>query len=166
MKFFKILSITFLAIIALFFLIGIFLPKVGTFEKTYEINAQANVVEFEIFEIYQNHEWPIWNFEDTSVIFLDLDDGYIWEGDKTGSGECRYSIGVDMSVRDHISFQGKEMAETIWSMRSDNPLELTVTFKVFAGGNISARWTNLFLDRFIGQDVDLLVKSIKEKVEL
>ncbi len=56
MKFFKILSIAFLSLIVLFFVIGLFLPKAGTFDKTYEINAEAGIVEDKIFEIYQEHQ--------------------------------------------------------------------------------------------------------------
>lgn len=166
MKFFKIVAIAFLACIVLFFAVGLFLPKAGTFEKTYEMNAGALAVEAEIIDLYQNHEWPIWNFEDTSVVFTDYDDGYAWEGDNVGNGECRYSLGVDMSVRDKVTIRGKDMAETVWTIKPGSPLELTVNFKVFAGGNIGARWTNLFLNRLIGAQTDELILSIKEKVEM
>ena len=166
MKFFKILSIAFLACIALFFVVGLFLPKTGEFEKSYRIQADAATVEFEIFSLYQAHAWPVWNFEDTSVVFMDIDDGYTWKSDNTGEGKVTYSIGADMSVRDHISIRGKDMAETVWTMKPGEPMELTVNFKVFAGGNIGARWTNLFLKGLIGDDVDAIVESIKVKVEM
>ena len=166
MKFFKILSVVFLACIALFFIVGLFLPKVGEFEKSYEINATAADVEYELFELYKDHAWPVWNLEDTSVVYTDFDDGYSWKGNNTGEGEVRFAIGADMSVRDHITIRGKEMAETSWLMEGGYPIELTVNFKVFAGGNIGARWTNLFIKGLIGDDVDAIVASIKEKVEL
>jgi len=166
MKFFKILMIAILGLIVLFFAVGLLLPKTGTFERTYTINGPAGVLENEIIELYSQHLWPVWNFEDTSVVFTALDDGYKWEGDKTGTGECRYSLGIDMSVHDYISINGREMAETTWQMRGSEPVELTVTFKVFAGANIGARWTNLFLKRLIGEETDKVVMSMKEKIEL
>ena len=166
MKFFKILSIVFLACIALFFIIGLLLPKAGEFEKAYTINADASMVEYEVIELYRAYEWPVWNFEDTSVVYTDLEDGYSWKGDNTGEGEVHFSIGVDMSVRDHITIKGREMAETLWSIKAGNPLELTVNFKVYADGNIGARWTNLFIKNLIGDDVDAIVAKIKENVEM
>lgn len=166
MKFFKILMIVFLGIIVLFFAIGLLLPKTGTFERTYTINAPAGTVEYEILELYSQHLWPVWNFQDTSVVFTALDDGYKWESDKAGSGECRYGLGADMSIHDRISINGKDMAETIWRMEGSEPVELTVTFKVFAGSNVGARWTNLFLKRLIGQETDKIALAIKEKAEL
>jgi hypothetical protein len=166
MKFFKILAIAFVAFIALFFIVGLFLPKTGTVIKTYEINADAAAVEYEIFDLYQEHAWPIWNFEDTSVVFTDYDGGYTWEGDQVGKGECQYSMGADMTVRDHITILGREMAETVWTIKPGNPLELTVNFQIFAGGNIGARWTSLFLDKMVGDDIDQLIKSIKDNVEM
>jgi hypothetical protein len=71
-----------------------------------------------------------------------------------------------MGVRDHIKIRERDMAETIWQIKGSDPTELTLTFRVFAGGNIGARWTNLFLTSMIGDEADAIVAGIKEKVEL
>ena len=168
MKFFKILSLILLGCIVLFFLVGIFLPKSATLEKHYEINAPAYAIQDEIIQLYEDHLWPIWSAEDSSIVFLPLESGagYSWEGPTAGIGECSYSLSLDYSVRDHISFNGHEIAETIWKLKGTDPVNLNFSITINADKNISTRWTNLFLDRMIGNEIDSIVKQIKENVEI
>jgi hypothetical protein len=167
MKFFKILSIVLLTIIALFFVIGVFLPTTGSFEKSYTIDAPANIVENEIVNLYQNHLWPIWNSEDTSVVYTLLENemGYTWEGTLVGAGKCEYHLGTDLSIHDQITFQGQEIANTTWQIIPGKETTLQITFEVLAGKNISARWTNLFLDKLMGDEISFIVNGIKTKLE-
>ncbi|MEA2077219.1 MAG: hypothetical protein U9O95_04305 [Candidatus Marinimicrobia bacterium] len=168
MKFFKMLSLVFLGCLVLFFLVGILLPQSATLEKKYEIFARAAIIQDEIVDLYQNHLWPIWNAEDTSTVFTPLENGagYTWEGPNVGHGECAYTLGVDFTVHDYISFNDREVAETIWRFDGANPVVLNVSITVFAGKNISTRWTNLFLNRLIGGEIDRLVIEIISKVEI
>lgn len=167
MKFFKVLSVVLLVCIVLFFVIGLFLPKTGTYENTYKIDAPANVVEAEILELYANHLWPIWSTEDTSVTFINEagELGYTWEGDLVGKGACKVSLGNDLSIRDYISFQNRDMAETVWQLTPGNETTINFTFKVFAGSNIGARWTNVFMNRIMGDEINTVISEMKLSLE-
>ncbi|MEA3392912.1 MAG: hypothetical protein U9Q91_08030 [Candidatus Marinimicrobia bacterium] len=168
MKFFKVLSLVLLGCIVLFFLVGVFLPKSATLEKNYEIAASAIIVQDEIIDLYENHLWPIWDSEDTTTVFTPLESGagYTWEGQNTGSGECVYMLAVDYTIHDFISFNGHDVAETVWSFEGSDPVVLNFSITVSSGKNISTRWTNLFLNRLIGGEIDYMVGEIKEKVEI
>lgn len=168
MKFFKVLSLVLLGCIILFFLVGVFLPKSATLEKKYEIAAPAYAIQDEIIKLYENHLWPIWNTKDTSTVFTPLENGagYTWNGPNVGSGECAYTLGVDFTIHDYISFNGREVAETIWRFDGANPVVLNFSITIVAGKNVSTRWTNLFLNRLIGEEIDHMVNDIKTSVEI
>ena len=168
MKFFKVLSIVLLGGIVLFFLAGVFLPNSATLEKKYEIAAPAYAIQNEIIDLYENHLWPIWSTEDTSIVFTSLENGvgYSWEGPAVGHGKCSYSLAVDYTIQDHISFNGKDVAETIWQFAGVDPVILNFSITINAGKNISTGWTNLFLNRLIGDKIDSIVKNIKTTVEI
>lgn len=168
MKFFKVLSLVLLGCIVLFFLIGIFLPKSATLEKEYNIDAPAAIVQNEIIDLYENHLWPIWNTEDTSIVFTPLENsaGYSWEGPTVSNGECVYTLAVDYTVHDYISFNGRDVAETVWTFKGVDPVVLNFTITIESGKNISTRWTNLFLNSMIGGQIDDIVNNIKTTVEL
>ena len=168
MKFLKVLSLILLGCIVLFFLVGIFLPKSATLEKNYEIAAPAYSIQDEIIQLYENHLWPIWSTEDTSIVFTPLESGagYSWEGPNVATGECIYTLAVDFTVHDYISFNGRDVAETVWQFEGNDPVVLNFSITIDAGKNISTRWTNLFLNRMIGDEIDAMVKEIKETVEM
>ena len=163
MKFFKVLSLVLLGCIVLFFLVGLFLPSSASLEKEYTISAPAYAIQNEIIDLYENHLWPIWSTEDTSIVFTPLVNGtgYSWEGPAVGNGECSYHLGLDYSIQDHISFNGKDVAETMWQFDGVDPVILNFSIKIEAGKNISTRWTNLFLNRLLGSDIDRMVQEIK-----
>ena len=168
MKFFKVLSLVLLGCIVLFFLVGVFLPKSATLEKNYEIAASAIIVQDEIIDLYENHLWPIWDSEDTTTVFTPLESGtgYTWKGPNTGSGKCVYTLAFDYTIHDFISFNGHDVAETVWKFEGSDPVILNFSITVAAGKNISTRWTNLFLNRMIGGEIDLLIKEIKDSIEM
>lgn len=167
MKFLKVLGTILLVCIALFFIVGLFLPQSGTFENDYTVDAPANLVEEEILNLYENHLWPIWNTQDTTVIFTNHPGelGYTWEGELVGAGTCVVNTGADMSIQDIITYQGHEMAETLWKIIPGDKTTIKISFKVFAGGNIGARWTNLFLDNLMGEEINHIITNIKKTLE-
>lgn len=167
MKFLKVFAVILLACIALFFIVGLFLPKTGTFENQYTIDAPADLVEEKIISLYENHLWPIWNTEDSSIVFTDYPDelGYAWEGDLVGSGECLVSTESDMSIQDVIVYQGKEMAKTLWEIIPGEKTKLKIRFTVNADKNIGARWTNLFLNNLMGNEINQIVIEMKKTLE-
>jgi hypothetical protein len=167
MKFFKVLGAVLLVCIALFFIVGLFLPETGTFENSYTIDAPADMVENEIYALYDNHLWPIWNTEDTSVVFTNLpgEIGYTWKGNLVGEGKCEVTEGVNLSIQDHISYQGHDMGETLWQLIPGEKTTVNITFKVFAGGNIGARWTNLFLNSLMGDEINYVIVEMKKTLQ-
>ncbi len=168
MKFLKVLSLVLLGCIVLFFIVGIFLPKTATLEKNYEIAAPAEAIQDKIIQLYENHLWPIWDSEDTSIVFLPLENGtgYSWEGPTVGIGECIYTFAVNFTIHDYISFNGQELAETIWRIDGTDPVVLNFSIMINAGKNISTRWTNLFMNHMIGDEIDKLIKEIQTTVEI
>ncbi|MFA6617773.1 MAG: hypothetical protein WCT23_01735 [Candidatus Neomarinimicrobiota bacterium] len=167
MKFFKILATVLLACIVLFFIVGSFLPKTATFEKEYTVDAPADLVEKKILDLYEDHLWPIWDSEDTSIVYTDFPGelGYTWEGDKVGLGECIVNIKTDMSIEDIITYQGQEMAKTLWQIIPGEKTKIRISFTVFADKNISARWTNLFLDNLMGNEFNQIITEMKTTLE-
>ncbi|MCK4812447.1 MAG: hypothetical protein KAT14_00765 [Candidatus Marinimicrobia bacterium] len=167
MKFFKVLSIILIVCVVIFIAVGIFLPKTSTLERNYVLNAPPLLIQNEILELYNNHLWPIWNTEDTSIVFTPLENGggYRWEGKQVAYGECRYSLGVDFTIYDYISFRGEEMAETVWRLEGADPVKLHFELTIFAGQSLGARWTNLFIDRMIGIEIDRMIADIKDDLE-
>lgn len=167
MKFLKVLSIVLIASVVLFIVIGIFLPKTGQLEKEITIQASSQAVTDKIIDLYENRFWPIWNQDDTTMVFTPLENGngYYWEGEKVSRGKCEYILGPGNTIRDEISFQGKDIAETTWRLQGSSPTELQLRFTVNAGGNLGARWTNLFIETLSGPQIDAILKEMKEDLE-
>ncbi|MDZ7796148.1 MAG: hypothetical protein U5N56_03480 [Candidatus Marinimicrobia bacterium] len=167
MKFLKVLGIVLIAALALFIVIGIFLPKTAHLEKEISIQAPSQAVKDKIVELYEDRFWPIWGKDDTTMVFTPLKNanGYRWEGEKVSRGQCEYTLGQGNTVRDKIRFQGKDIAETTWRLDGSSPTELHLRFTVNAGGNLGARWTNLFIETLSGPQIDAILKDMKADLE-
>ena len=166
MKFLKVFTIVLVALVILFIVIGIFLPKSATLERQVSIRASAEEVRDAVIDLYENHFWPIWNRDDTSMVFTPLEDGngYRWEGDKVAQGQCEYTVGLDNTIRDEIRFQGKEVANTTWRLEGSSPTELHLTFTVNAGGNLGTRWTNLFIESLSGARIESILEEMQQEL--
>jgi hypothetical protein len=167
MKFLKVFSLVLLALVVLYLVVGIFLPKSASLERNVEIHAPAGLVRDSIIELYKDHLWPIWEHGDTSIVFTPLEtaNGYRWEGHKVAYGECEYVIEADNVIRDVVRFRGQEVAQTIWTIEGSFPVLLHLQFTIRAGNNIGTRWTNLFIERMAGLEIDNILMRLRKKVE-
>ncbi|MDZ7820859.1 MAG: hypothetical protein U5N26_03030 [Candidatus Marinimicrobia bacterium] len=167
MKFLKVFSIILVVLVVLFILIGIFLPKTASLKRDITIQASSRAVTDKIVALYEDHFWPIWERDDTTMVFYPLEsgNGYRWEGNKVAQGECEYTVDLDNTIRDNIRFQGRDVAGTTWRLEGSSPTELHVTFTVKAGGNLGTRWTNLFIEPLSGTAIDQILDGMKEELE-
>ncbi|MBW6458610.1 MAG: hypothetical protein K0B52_05535 [FCB group bacterium] len=167
MKFLKFFSLFLLACVVLYLAVGIFLPKSATLERKAEIHAPAGLVLDSIIELYNDHIWPIWEHGDTSIVFTPLENanGYRWEGQKVAYGECEYFIEANNILRDVVRFRGQEIAQTVWTLEGSFPVQLHLRFTIHAGNNIGTRWTNLFIERMAGLEIDNILERLRNKVE-
>lgn len=167
MKFFKILGIILAALVFLFIVIGLFLPKTATLERSVIIDASAGAVTENIIDLYESHLWPLWEHGDTSIVYAPLPDGngYRWEGTKVAYGECEYSVLPGGIIRDVIRFRGREIASSEWTLEGSAPVKLYLQFTVNSNGNIGTRWTNLFLESLSGPQIDAILKELKASLE-
>jgi hypothetical protein len=167
MKFLKIFTFILLACIVLYLLVGLFLPNSASLERELEIYAPSELVLDRIIALYDDHVWPIWGRDDTSIVFTPLTNanGYRWEGSQVAYGECEYTVAPDNTVRDVIRFRGQDIARTVWTLDGSFPVKLHLDFTIDAGKNISTRWTNLFIERLAGFEIDRILNQIRDDFE-
>ncbi len=174
MKVVKILLAIIGALVVVFLVGSLFLPKTYTVSRSTHIQATDSVVYGNIADFNAFYTWNPWaKMEPNAKTTISGNIGqaghlYEWQGDKMGSGQMKILKAhpfrmVDIELRFIKPFESladtrfdlspKEGGtEVVWTMTGENT-------------NIMSKWMCLFIDDMVGKDFESGLRSLKEKSE-
>lgn len=174
MKFLKILLAIVVVLVLLFFVVGAFLPKTYSVNRSTTINAPDSVIYGNIANFNEFHKWNPWiKMEPTAKTTVNGEVGqpghlFEWTGDKTGSGQMKILSATPYSnVNIELKFikpfeslanckfdivKENDGCKVTWTMSGENP-------------NTMSKWMSLMMDSMIGKDFENGLASLKEKSE-
>ena len=174
MKVLKRISLIVLAIIALFFIIAIFLPSTYVVERGIEINKSVNEVYGYVADFNNFQVWNPWTPLEPGHDFTVQGDSatvgqkYSWQGEIIGSGEMVFTeFKQNHSIKSDIAFlspqQGKGVVD--WVFDGDmNKTNVSWSITGEAGYPIG-RYFGLMMDSMLGNSFEDGMKNLKEKCE-
>jgi hypothetical protein len=174
MKFLKIFLGIIIAIVIIFFVGGVFLPKTYTLSRSTIIRCPDSVVYKNVADFYNFSQWNPWYKMDPSVkILISGNPGqpghsYAWNGKKTGEGEMVIKHveplkSVEQELRFIKPFEGS--ADNKFTF--EQVPEGTKVMWTMVGQNKSTfdKWMGLSMDMMMGKDFENGLKDLKEVSE-
>jgi len=174
MKFLKILLVIIIALVAIFFIAGIFLPKTYTLSRTTMINAPDSIVYKNIADFNNFLKWNPWyKMEPTAKVVITGTPGqpghmYTWNGDKTGQGEMTIKNVTPLKFIEHElrfikPFEG--VADNKFTL--EQVPEGTKVDWTMIGQNKSTmeKWMGLTMGMMMGKDFENGLRDLKELSE-
>ena len=174
MKILKIILITVISLIALFFIIGLFLPKTYRVERSIVVNAPDSVVYKNISDFNNFLKWNPWSKMEPSAK-VDISGPvsqpghlYKWEGKETGTGQMEIrNVEPSKLVDIELSFLKpfESTANTTFQL-DPNPQGIKVTW-IMQGTNktVMEKWMGLSMGSMIGKDFEDGLQNLKELSE-
>lgn len=174
MKILKIIGGIILALILIFFIGGLFLPKTYSVNRTTVINAPDSVIYKNIADYNEFLKWNPWSkMEPTAKITItgpvaQPEHLYQWEGKETGSGQMKIisvtqNKMVDMELKFIKPFES--IADTKFDLAPEGTgVKVTWTMSGESKGTMD-KWMGLCMDKMIGKDFESGLKFLKEKSE-
>lgn len=174
MKFLKVLLGIIIALIAIFFIVGIFLPKTYSLTRSIVINAPDSVVYKNVADYNNFMKWNPWyKMEPAAKINITGTPGtvghlYEWDGEKTGQGQMMItSLEPYKVVNEELKFI-KPMEGLSDIKFAIEPAAGGVKVDwVMSGENKSTldRWMGLCMGMMMGKDFDNGLKDLKAMSE-
>lgn len=163
-------------IVALFLLIGAFLPGTATISRSATIQAPAPTVYNVITDLTTYDAWMTWNQVDTAMKkeYGPLTRGkgawYTWSSEnwKVGDGKLEITdVQPNKSVTTALLFGGSdEPTHANWELKDTaNETQITWTLNADLGHNPISRWFGLFFDNMMGPDFEKGLAQLKQKIE-
>ncbi len=165
----KKILIILLSIVALLFIISVFLPKKGKVERSLTIKAPIDTVYEKLNNIKRWKEWTIWFVQDPNakVEFTGPEFGPVatlkWEGND-GKGKIIIietvkptTVNYVMRINNYAPFYG------YFDLNPNPDSSLTITWKITldAGNNPMKKYFCLFMDQFMGKDMEQSLEKLK-----
>ena len=174
MKALKVILIIVVALAALFFIVGMFLPKSYSVTRSIVVNSPDSVVYNNVANFNNFMKWNPWSkMEPSAKVEISgpvaqPDHLYTWNGEKTGQGQMKienvdpYKL-VDFELKFIKPFES--VADTKFSFEPANggtKVDWTMT-----GQNNSTmeKWMSLMMDGMLGKDFESGLQSLKELSE-
>ena len=161
--------IIFLSIVAMLFIVSIFLPSEGKVERSITIKAPIDSVYEKIDHIREWQNWTIWFENDSTakVEFTGPDFGPVatmqWEGED-GKGkiiitETKKSEYVNyvMRFQKYAPFYGSFQLKQ--NLDSTTTIDWKITFD--AGNNPTRKYFCLFMDQLMGNDLEQSLEKLR-----
>ena len=174
MKIIKGIFFVILGIIALLFIVAIFLPSEYKVERNITIKKPIGMVYGYVSDFKNFHDWNPWTkLEPNHSYEITGDSGevgqkYYWEGDIIGSGDMIFTEfkPYDM-IRSNIHFlspqQGEGVVEWVFSGTESST---KVSWSLIGSAEYPlGRYYGLLMDGFLGPSFEDGVKNLKEKCE-
>ena len=175
MKILKKVLLVVVVLVALFLVIGLFLPSRYRVERIVVIQAKPAAIYGQISNFKNWLQWTAWNqtkYPDMQVKFegpeTGVGSGYSWEGKSTGQGSIKFtSAEPDKGISYDLAFEhGKyKSAGSITLEQAGENIKVTWTNEGDLGGNPVNRYFGLMMDRMIGPDFAEGLNNLKRKVE-
>ena len=175
MKRWKKLSLALVVLIALFIIIGFFLPSHCRVERTLTIRAPEEALFSRVSALKRWPEWTAWTtnrFPDMKVRFEGSESGVgavmIAEGKSSGNGVVNIvRADVVKGVWYDLDFEhGTQIFHgAITFERISAGLKVTWTLETDMSANPLKRWAGLILDQLMGSDMEKGLRNLKEQTE-
>lgn len=175
MKVFKKVVFVLVALVAVFLVVGFFLPGSYRVERSIVIRCKPDAIFAKVNTLKHWPEWTAWTvarFPDMKLTFTGPEAGvgavYSWAGKTSGSGTLKITksepgkfIAYDLDFehgkylsKGEISFVAEgEMIAVKWANSGD------------LGENPVNRWFGLLLDRMMGPDLQAGLENLKKQAE-
>jgi hypothetical protein len=174
MKILKIVLGIIAALLIIFFVGGLFLPKTYSVNRSTVINAPDSVIYTNIADFNEFYKWNPWaKMEPTAKTSVTGPIGqpehlYAWEGEKTGSGQMKIkSVTLNKMVDIELRFikPFESLADTRFDIVKEG--EGNKVTWTMSGENVGTmnKWMGLMMDGMIGKDFEDGLKYLKEKSE-
>lgn len=175
MKVIKILGGIIVALIALFFIIGVFLPKTYSVSRSIEINKPDSIVYNKTLNFNDFKIWNPWLEMEPGATQTVTGDGvsvgskYSWVGKEIGTGSMTIEkLMVNQQIDERLEFiePFQSVAKTSFYFQSLPNGNTKVTWD-FRGDNTSipSRWMSLMYDSMIGKDYEKGLQNLKTFIE-
>lgn len=174
MKFLKIFAIIIISLVALFFIVGLFLPKTYYVSRSAVIYAPDSVLYNNVSNFNDFVKWNPWSeMEPDAKVVIEGTPSqaghyYTWAGEETGKGR--------MNITEAVPNSSVDMALTFmepWESKADTKFTFEpaqngtkVTWAMSGNANSTfERWFYLNMDNMIGKDFDKGLKNLAEYSE-
>jgi uncharacterized membrane protein len=160
-----------LGIAALLFIVGFFLPKSVSVERTTTINAGPEAVYALLNNMKSYDKWMTWNQMDPAMkkVYGPQTAGvgawYSWESDhrNVGKGKMTITESIPAQITTQMEFQGMDddPATGVWKIKA-NGTNTDVTWQMQSnmGANPLYRWGGLFMDKMVGSEFEKSLANI------
>ena len=175
MKILKRVLLVVVVLVALFLLIGFFLPSRYRVERSVVVQAQPAAIYGQISNFKNWLQWTAWNqtkYPDMQVKFdgpeTGVGAGYSWEGKSTGQGSIKFTrTEPDKGISYDLDFeQGKYKSTGVITLeQAGERIKVTWSNEGDLGGNPINRYFGLMMDKMIGPDFEEGLAKLKEIAE-
>lgn len=174
MSILKKISYVVLAIIALFFIVALFLPTEYRVERSIEINKPIDNVYGYVADFNNFHAWNPWTPLEPGHKFEVTGDSatvgqkYYWNGEIIGSGEMEFTeLKQNQSIQSSIAFLSPEQGSGIVDFTFEGDMNKTKVSWSLNGdaGYPIGRYFGLMMDSILGKDFETGMEKLKEKCE-
>ena len=173
MRILKQIALGVLALVALLAVVGLFIPRKYSVERSVTIQAPADLIFPYVNDLKKQQEWSPWKAMDPSakMTFGPVTEGqgasYSWEGDKTGHGTCTIlSTEAGKGIETDLDFKEMGRASGYFKLIPEGTaVVVTEGFKGDAGWNLMRRYMNLIVDRMVGPVFEQGLTKLKEITE-
>src|SRR5262245_8313243 len=174
MRILKWIGIGVIAVVVLFVLVGVCLPRRFSVSRSIVIEAPAESVYRVVAKL---REWPTWTawtverYPDMKVAFSGPEEGVgarqSWEGKASGKGSAEITkASPEEGIAYDFAFDGSPSTGGISFFPSfDGATLVTWHAEGDLGINPIARYFGLLMDRFMGPDFEVGLTNLKKKVE-
>lgn len=174
MKIIKGIFYVILVIVALVFVIAIFLPSQYSVERTVEINKPVEVVYGYVADFNNFHNWNPWTILEPNHPYEVTGDSakvgqkYYWEGEIIGSGHMIFTEFKPYDlIKSDIAFLAPQQGEGVveWEFE-ENTNSTKVKWSLTGNADYPlGRYYGLMMDNFLGKSFEDGMSNLKKKVE-
>ncbi|MBL9137708.1 MAG: SRPBCC family protein [Verrucomicrobiales bacterium] len=166
-----------LGIIALFLLVGLFLPRNYRVERSVVINARPEAIYPDLADLRRWPEWTVWNQQmDPSAKFVfdspetGVGAAYRWTGEKMGSGSLKLTTANPTNgVVYDLDFEGgmirAEGTIRFGAAAGGSGVEVTWINEGDLGKNPVNRYFGLTMDSMLGEQMAKGLSNLKARAE-
>lgn len=174
MKFVKRLLVILVAIIALFFIIGLFLPSKYQVERSIVINAPAETIFEQVNDLKKAEKWNAWSASDPTMkitygeVTVGVGATSSWTSEKSGNGTQKIIESIPpKSTKTHLDFGKMGTATGYFTFEeAEGGIKATNGFYGDNGMKIISRYFGLMMDGMVGPFFEkglAQLKTIAEK---
>lgn len=175
MKFLKKFLIGLIGAVALFVVIGLFLPREVSVSREALINAPPEKVFAHINDLKKWNTWSPWAKRDPDIkqTFSGPNEGLgqkvVWtsDHDQVGNGTQEIVESVpNQMIRTALDFGDMGTAKAAFNLEGfDGGTRITWGFETDMGSNPMMRWMGLMMDGWIGADYEAGLAALKDVAE-